>query len=358
MSRATRTFEIPGVRFDDLGPQRTMIFHDPRTRLHAVVVIDTKRDLPSGGGTRLAPDLTLSEVARLARAMTLKYALLSMPIGGAKAGILFDPRDPARAEVVRAFVETIRPLVDSGTFVPGPDMGTSASDFASLLPFARDAKLDEDLTGYGVVVAAKTACALEGRGLEGARVALEGFGKVGAAAARDFVREGARVVAVSTVAGAIHDPEGLDVEALIALRDAGGDAAVASAPGARPIPREALFTTPCDVLVPGARPDVIHHGNASALGARLVVPGSNVPYAEGTPELLAARGVLAIPDFVANAGGVLATIAALQSMQADAARAMVRAAIENNVRRVVERARRDATTPIEAATRIAREAMA
>lgn len=353
-----RTFTLPGVRFDDLGPQRVIVFHHPKTRLHAVVVLDTKRDVPSGGGTRLAPDVSLAEVARLARAMTLKYALLSMPVGGAKAGIVLDPADPGRSGVVRAFVEAIRPLVESGTFVPGADMGTSAEDFASLLPFARDAGLSEDLTGYGVVAAAKAACALAGRSLEGSRIALEGFGKVGTAAARFFAREGARIVAVSTVLGAIHDPTGLDVEALIALREAHGDAGLAQAPGARPLARDSLFTVPCDVLVPGARPDVIHDGNAHLLEAKLVVPGSNIPYAEGTPATLDARGVLAIPDFVSNAGGVLATVAALQGMSGDAARSLVQAAIENNVRRVVERARRDRTSPVEAATRIAREALA
>lgn len=352
-----RAFDLPGVRFDDLGPRRIQLLHDPSTRLHAVVVVDTIRDAPSGGGTRLAPDLTIAEIARLARAMTLKYALLSMPVGGAKAGILLDPSDPGRADVVRAFVEAIRPLVQSGAFVPGPDMGTTASDFESVLPHGEGAKLDQELTGYGVVVAAKAASELEGSSLDGARVAIEGFGKVGAAAARWFVREGARIVAVSTVRNAIHDVGGLDVEALIALRDEHGEAALAKAPGVEVLPREALFTIACDILVPGARPDVIHHGNVRALGARIVVPGSNVPYAEGTPPILAARKVLAVPDFVANAGGVLATVASIGGLSADDARGLVRSAIDGNVRRVVTRAREVGTTPIDAATQLAREVL-
>jgi glutamate dehydrogenase (NAD(P)+) len=325
--------------------------HDPAARLQAVVVIDTIRMGPSGGGVRMAPDVSLAEVARLARAMTLKYALLGMPIGGAKAGIVGDPSHPARASIVRAFVEGLQPLLASGLFVPGPDMGTFASDFGSGL------EVDETLTGYGVVVAAKSAAELVGRTLDGAHVAIEGFGKVGTSAARGFVREGAKVVAVSTVHGTLYDPDGLDVEALSALRDRDGDADLERAPAVRRMPREALFAVPCDVLVPGARPDVVDTHVAQGVSAWLVVPGSNAPYAEGALEVLDARGVLAVPDFVANAGGVLATVCALQGLRGDEAREVVRGAIARNVRRVAERARQGGGSWYGAALELAREAV-
>lgn len=346
------SFEIPGVRFDDLGPRRVLVIHDPAARLRAVVVIDTTSAGPSGGGVRMAPDVSIGEIARLARAMTFKYALLSMPVGGAKAGIRFDPTHPDRASVVRAFLEAVKPLVDAGVFVPGPDMGTSASDFGAGPP------VDERLTGCGVVVAAKAALELGGRSLDGARVAIEGFGKVGMAAARFFAREGARLVAVSTARAAVHAPAGLDVEALIALRERYGDEGVERAPNVTVHPRESLFAVASDVLVPGARPDAIHLANVRALDTALVVPGSNAPYAEGTLEMLAARGIVAIPDFVANAGGVLAVVCAIQGLDEASARGLVGDVIARNVRRVLERARERDTSPYAAAVEIAREELA
>lgn len=353
MSAGPSTFAIEQVCFDDLGPRRVMHFHDPASRLLAVVVIDTMWGGPTGGGVRMAPDLTLGEVARLGRAMTYKFALLGLPIGGAKAGIWLDPADPGRDEVVAAFSAAIRPLREAGAFIPGPDMGTSGADFPS--PLRSEVALDERLTGYGLVVAARTAVELRGGSLEGRRVAIEGFGKVGAAAAKFFADEGALVVAVSTVRATVHDPSGLDVDAMIDLRREHGDGGVERTPRAKLLPREALFTLDADVLVPGARPDAIHAGNVHDLRASVIVPGSNAPYAIGTLETLAARGIVALPDFVSNAGGVLAMIAAPRGLQGDGALAMVRAAIEANVRRIDERARRTGAHLYDAAIALARE---
>jgi glutamate dehydrogenase (NAD(P)+) len=345
-------FEIEGVRFDDVGPRRVLHYYDPRARLRAAVVVDTILSGPSGGGVRVAPDLTLREIGRLARAMSYKYAMLGMPVGGAKAGIWLDPNDSGRDAVVAAFREAIKPLVDTGAFVPGPDMGTTAADFPSL--FATTEGLDEELTGYGVVSAARTASEALGRSLVESRVAIEGFGKVGTGAAKFFVREGAIVVAVSTVRAAIYDPRGLDVDALIALRREGGDEAIERLPGVRVLPREALFGLAADILVPGARPDAIHRGNVRAIQAKLIVPGSNIPYEEGTLEGLARQDVVALPDFVTNAGGVLAMLAVLQGAKGDDALALVSEAVDGNVRRVLARARERSETPVAAAIELAR----
>ena len=209
-------------------------------------------DLPgvpvSAGGTRLAPDVSRAEVALLARAMTYKFAVLGDEVGGAKAGVIGDPADrAARAAQMAAYCAEIRPLVDAGRFLTGPDMGTSEEDFAPLrerraAPAAMHAAVDgvpfEDvLTGYGVTVAAETALrAGRGGGWEGRSVAIEGFGKVGGGVAREVVNRGGRVVAVSTVAGCIADSSGLDVERLLALRRAHGDQCV-TVYGRRPIRR-------------------------------------------------------------------------------------------------------------------------
>ena len=270
----------------------------------------------------MAADLTLTEMWP-ARAMTYKFAMLELPCGGAKAGIRLDPSDPRRPQIMRAFIDILRPLATSRADMAAADMGTWAADFAALCRDGSESlglgqqefegmPLEEQLTGYGVVIAARTAAEILGWPLRGARVALEGFGKVGAGAAKFLVREGARLVAVSTVRATLHRPEGLDVARLLALRRAHGDGAIEHYDGSALLPREALFAVPAEVLIPGARPDAIDIATADALTARLVVPAANIPYAAGVPRRLHARGVVPLPDFVTNAGGVLTGLVELQ----------------------------------------------
>jgi glutamate dehydrogenase (NAD(P)+) len=279
-------------------------------------------DLPgaqiSAGGTRLAPDVTVAEVALLARAMTYKYAALGAQVGGAKAGVVGDPGDRTdRAARMARYCAEITPLVRPGRFLTGPDMGTFEADFAPLrehqaAPGVMSAVVDnvpfEDLlTGYGVAVAAETALrATSGGDWAGRSAAVEGFGKVGGGVAREITRRGGRVVALSTVAGSIADPSGLDIERLLQLRSRYGDDSVARY-GLAVAPPAALFTAEADVLVPGARPGVISSQVARSLApaVRVVAPAANVPYTSGGAAVLRGRGVAALPDFVCNAGAVL-----------------------------------------------------
>jgi glutamate dehydrogenase/leucine dehydrogenase len=280
-------------------------------------------DLPgaplSAGGTRLAPDVSLAEVALLARAMTYKFAVLGARVGGAKAGVRGNPADRAgKAELMARFCAEVRPLTDGGRFLTGPDMGTAEEDFAPLRehqasPAAVRAVVggvpfEDVLTGFGVTVAAEAALSVRwGWGWESRSVAIEGFGKVGGGVAREVTRRGGRVVAVSTMAGCIADPAGLDVEVLLALRRVHGDACVARY--GRPVePPERLFTAvAADVVVPGTRPGVIGSQVAESLppGVLVVAPAANAPYTGQGAEVLGRRGIVALPDFVCNAGGVI-----------------------------------------------------
>ena len=280
-------------------------------------------DLPgvpvSAGGTRLAPDVSVAEVALLARAMTYKFAALGERVGGAKAGVRGDPADRAGRDVLMArFCAEVRPLTDAGRFLTGPDMGTAEEDFAPLrerraAPGAMGAVVDgvpfEDvLTGYGVAAAAEAALrAGWGSGWDGRSVAIEGFGKVGGGVAREVTRRGGRVVAVSTVAGCLADPSGLDAERLLALRAEHGDACVFRY-GLPAGPPGQLFTAvDADVVVPGTRPGVISARSAGALppGVRVIAPAANVPYTAPGADVLRRRGIVALPDFVCNAGAVI-----------------------------------------------------
>jgi glutamate dehydrogenase (NAD(P)+) len=278
-------------------------------------------DLPgapfSAGGTRLAADVSVAEVALLARAMTYKFAALGQQVGGAKAGVRGDPSDRAgRAVLMTRFCAEVRPLVEAGRFVTGPDMGTSEEDFAPLragraAPTAMNSVVDgvpfEDVvTGYGVTVAAETALDA-GRGWDGRSVAIEGFGKVGGGVAREVIRRGGRVVAASTVAGCVADPAGLDVGRLLTLRSEHGDECVRRY-GGPVIPPAGLFTeVSADVLVPGTRPGMIGGRTAGALppGVQVVAPAANAPYTAQGAAVLRQRGIVALPDFVCNAGAVI-----------------------------------------------------
>ena len=283
------------------------------------VVFDLPGAQISAGGTRLAPDVSMTEVALLARAMTYKFAALRQPVGGAKAGLRADPGDRASRDAVMVrYCAEIRPMTDAGVFLTGPDMGTSEGDFAALrahraTPAAISAVVDgvpfEDvLTGYGVTVAAEAALSARwGGGWDGRSVAVEGFGKVGGGVAREVVRRGGRVVAVSTLAGYVADPGGLDVERLLELRREHGDACVTRY-GRPVVPPAGLFTAvEADVLVPGTRPGVIGAREAAALppAVRVIAPAANAPYTEEGAAVLGRRGIVALPDFVCNAGAVI-----------------------------------------------------
>jgi glutamate dehydrogenase/leucine dehydrogenase len=283
------------------------------------IVFDLPGAAVSAGGTRLAPDVTVAEVALLARAMTYKFAVLGDQVGGAKAGLAGDPADrAARAGLMARYCTEIRPMVAAGRFLTGPDMGTFEEDFAPLrerraAPAAMTAVVggmpfEDVLTGYGVAVAAEVALrAVLGGGWEDRSVAIEGFGKVGGGVAGEVVRRGGRVVAVSTVAGCLADPAGLDIARLLALRGVHGDECVARyGPPVRP-PAQLFSAVDADVLVPGTRPGVISRRTAESLppSVRVVAPAANVPYSGPGAEVLHRRGITALPDFVCNAGAVI-----------------------------------------------------
>src|SRR5438034_4004306 len=189
--------------------------------LEAFVVIDHDLFPVAAGGTRMLPDVDVREVARLARAMTWKFAVWRAPLAGAKAGVRFAGGD--RAAVVAAYRRALEPYRE--IFLTGPDMGTFPADFLDGGPPPLWAQTHEGLgmddlaTGHGVKAAAEAALAHLGRTLGGATVAVEGFGKVGAGTARACARAGARVIGISTVDGLLADPKGLDVEELLALRE-------------------------------------------------------------------------------------------------------------------------------------------
>jgi glutamate dehydrogenase (NAD(P)+) len=321
---------------DELGPAKIVRVCEPGLGLDAVLVVDNVARGPSIGGLRMAPDVSLEECVRLARAMTLKNAAAGLPHGGGKSVLRGDPRMPAddKQRLIRAFAHALRHEDD---YIFGPDMGTDETCMAWVkdeigravgLPGALGGiPLDEiGATGWGIRHAAEVAAAHCGLALRGARVAIQGFGAVGKHSAR-FLRDcGAVLIAASDSTGTVHDAAGLDVSRLIALKE--GGQSVAAYDAARRLDRDAILDVECDIWIPAARPDVVREDNVDRLKTRLVLQGANIPFTAGAEEALHERGVLVVPDFVANAGGVIC--AAMEYHGATQAAAL--AAIEEKVR--------------------------
>lgn len=263
---------------------------------------------PAAGGTRMADDVTVDELGLLARAMTYKLAVFEGRIGGAKAGIRPRLLD-SRQETLTRYCEEIRPLVESGRFLTGADLGTATADFAALGGRGRSVfdevvdgvGFEELVTGRGVVAAAAAWLGT----MEGRTVALEGFGKVGHGVAREVVRRGGRVVAVSTLRGAVARAAGFDVDELVQARAEHGESFVHHLGLDVHLPRE-LHELRVDVLVPGARVGVYDADLASRVQAQVIAPAANVPYTVGGLGALRAKRIAALPDFVCNGGAVLA----------------------------------------------------
>ena len=268
---------------DTLGPAKVMLVRDPQASLEGIVVVDNVACGPAIGGIRMAPDVTVGEVARLARAMTFKNAAAGLPHGGGKAGIIADPAmDGAQKErLVRAFGRAIRDLAE---YIPGPDMGTDEVCMAYLHDeIGRAVGLPRVLggipldtigaTGFGLAIVAEVAQEIAGIRLRGARVAVQGFGAVGRHAARFLVERGAVLVAAGDSRGAVANPAGLDLPRLLAFKTEGRTLADFSA-GSR-LRADELVAVDCDIWIPAARPDVLDAGNVGRLRAKLVLQGGD-----------------------------------------------------------------------------------
>lgn len=306
--------EVATVEADAGEPQLVCTVTEG-ARVLGYVVIDSFVRGRSCGGLRMLPDIDEAEMRGLARAMTLKYGFLGIAQGGAKAGVRGDPEAPLeeRRRRLGEFGRAIAPLLLSRTFVPGTDMGTDNADIAWLLAAAGRRVTPCDLRGtqsgyytaLSVTLSARQAAKHIGLELSGCRVAIEGLGRVGSPLATLLRAAGAWVVAVSTSHGAIYDPEGLDVERLVALGAQHGSRVVEAYPGAARLDRAALLELPVDILCPAARHDSVHADNADRIAARIICPGANNPVTPAAEDRLVARGVLCLPDFVTNSGGVL-----------------------------------------------------
>lgn len=280
---------------------------------------------PYKGGTRYHPTVNLGELSALAMLMTWKCALLGIPYGGAKGGIAIDPTQYSVGELERLtrrytseLIKDIGPAID----IPAPDIGTSSREMAWMMdtysmnmghavlgvvtgkPLSIGGSKGRDMaTGRGVMITVREALLEKGQTLEGVTIAIQGFGKVGGAAAQLLHEAGAKIIAVSDAFGGVFDANGLDIPAL--QSHVNNQKTVVGFPGSDSISNAELLTLPCDVLIPAALEDQITEDNADRIQAKLVAEAANAPITLIADQILETRGITVLPDILANAGGVV-----------------------------------------------------
>ena len=287
------------------------------------VLYNTSRG-PAKGGIRFDLNVTLEEVKALAAWMTWKCALVNIPFGGSKGGVVCDPTTMSMAElerVTRRYTASIIEILGPDSDVPAPDVNTNERVMAWIMdtysmhkrhtvtavvtgkPVEMGGSLGRrEATGRGCMIVTREALGRMGMSLKGARVAVQGFGNVGSVAAEFMAKEGGLIVAVSDKSGGLSNPAGLDVADLRRWVQEHGH--LVGYPKAEPITNQQLLVCDCDVLVPAATENVITRKNAPQIRAKVICEGANGPTTAAADEILDKNSILVIPDILANAGGV------------------------------------------------------
>ena len=324
------------------------------------VAIDSMVGGRARGGLRMLPDVGADEIRDAARAMTLKYGFLGLPQGGAKAGVRGDgesDRDRKQARLAE-FARVTKPLLEKRIYVPDSDLGTTAPDIQSMMRTIgakvtrREWRTTRSgfYTAYSVLVSAASAFDHLGMTLEKKRVAIEGFGSVGSSLGHLLQKRGARIVAVSTSQGAIYDPTGLDIEYLRRLASTQGSSFIRQMEPRLQIERSALLELPVDLLCPCARRHSTNEGNVAKVSAPVICPGANDPISPAAESQLLARGILVLPDFVTNSGGVLGGTMAFAGIGESAAVELFESFYTDRVGELLEKASLQGLAPRALAT--------
>lgn len=313
------------------SPQKSVIVSIPVTMDNGTVqvfegfrVVHNANLGPSKGGIRYSMDVNLDEVKALAAWMTWKCAVVGIPYGGGKGGIKCDPRKLSKGELerlTRAYTDLMVDVFGPDKDIPAPDMGTGQQEMAWIMdeysklvgysspavvtgkPLVLGGSLGRvEATGRGVMVSTRSALSKLGISPVGCTCAVQGFGNVGSISAKLLAMQGMKVLAISDVTGGYYNPEGIDIEAAIAYRDSNGGTLEGFK--AERITNEQLLELDVTVLVPAAMENQITADNADRIKAKVIVEGANGPTVANADEILNKKGIMVVPDILANAGGV------------------------------------------------------
>mgnify|MGYP001610613905 CR=1 FL=1 len=354
--------------FDEFGPEIMMSVYDPRTGMRGFLVVDNTALGMGKGGIRMTPNVSMEEVFRLARTMTWKNALAGIPFGGAKGGIIWPAgkSDSIKKKYVQAYANLVGHLIPK-KYIAGPDVNSGEREMQWIAEALKNKKastgkpakmggLPHELgsTGFGVAESAKIALELTGIDIGRARIGIEGFGNVGSFAFKFLNEAGANIVAVSDSRGtAYFEDGGFEVAKLSLLKKQ--KKSVSDYPKADKLEKSSIFNLPLDVLVLATVTDVINESNKNSIKSKIIVEGSNIPMSEKIEMELFKKGILVVPDFVANAGGVISSYAEYMGYSPKKMFAIVKEKINQSSRAVLSESLKKNKNPREIAIKIARE---
>lgn len=352
---------------DEFGPEKIIEVHNHKAGMHGFVVIDNTNRGPGKGGIRMTPTLDKEEIFRLARAMTWKCALADLPFGGAKSGIVADSKkipSEKKKEIVKAFAERIKEECPS-SYVAAPDMYMAEPEMRIIVETLGKKSctgkpsdmggIPHELGSTGIGVGHAAIVAIEHLGLDPKNLtfAVEGFGNVGSFAAKFLTEKGLKLVAVSDSKGTIYKKDGIDFNELEKIKKE--TKSVTNYPGGQKLSCEEIVGLAVDVLVPAAIPDFINESNKDKVKAKIIVCGSNITMHKKIEKGFHKKGILVVPDFVANAGGVISSYVEYIEGSVDEMWKMLEEKITKNTKIVLEHSDKEKIYPRKAALEIAKE---
>ncbi|MGD9015030.1 MAG: Glu/Leu/Phe/Val dehydrogenase dimerization domain-containing protein [Candidatus Omnitrophota bacterium] len=347
----------------NIAPPQTFQISDSSAGLKAWISIDSLINNRCCGGLRMLPDISDIEIKELAKIMTLKFGFLGIPNGGAKAGICCnkDASQQEKLRLLKAFAVKLRSLLGDCQYNPHQDMNTNKQEIEALhtmlgMRIPRRRVVTEKsgwYTALGVISCVKTGSECQGLDLSSSTAAIEGFGKVGSLVAQELQQLGVRVVAVSTIQGALYSSKGLDIPKLVKMLPEFGSEVINHYSDAQRINKEALLELSIDILSPCARGYSFRMDNVSRIKAKLICPAANTPATPEAEEVLFKQGTISVPDFVANSGGVLGPVMELAGINPSEVADFINTHFSRQVSEIIKQAKENKIPPRKIAEEIA-----
>ncbi|MEK7510056.1 MAG: Glu/Leu/Phe/Val dehydrogenase [Patescibacteria group bacterium] len=374
------------IQKDKFGPEYVVKVYDPKIGMEGFLVVDNTVLGPGKGGIRMTKDVTEEEVWRLARTMTWKNALAGIPFGGAKAGIVWPASAKASAgkpggseelkkQYIQSFARAIK-LFTPRKYIAGPDVNTGEKEMewfveatgnwrsatgkpanVCMKMFGKPGEKcgiphEFGSTGFGVAQATAIAAELKNIKIAESTVAIHGFGNVGTFAYRYLTDMGATVLALADISATIFDRNGLDKNTIRKLMSV--KRSLQEYPGVARIPPDEFWSIPVDILIPASVSDVIHEHNKNKIQAKIIVEAGNIPMSEQIEKEFFQKGILVVPDFVANAGGVISSYAEYRGYNPKKMFELVKRKITKTTRLVLEESIKKGENPRDVASKIAK----
>lgn len=375
MEKEIKKIEPERIAKDRFGPEYVIEIFNPKSEMRGFLIIDNTRLGPGKGGIRMTPNVSVEEVFRLARTMTFKNALVELPFGGAKAGIVWDGGTKAKKKkLVQEFAKAIGFLMPD-KYVAGPDVNTGEEDMQWFVEATGNWKTatgkPADLcmramgktgkqcgiphefgsTGFGVAHAAHMAAEAKGMDIRGATIAIHGFGNVATFAYKFLTQMGAKVVAIADSRASVYDKNGLNKNIVERLINKGKH--LTEYPEKFQIRPEEFWSLPVDILIPASVTDVINDSNKDRIRAKIIVEAGNIPMSEEIENHLFKKGILIVPDIIANSGGVISSYSEYVGYNPTEMFEEVAKKIKRNVRMVLKKSIESGRNPREVAMEIA-----